>query len=428
MLRRAVVLSALVLAVACEGATDPRSRIMASLVAASPDSQVVATGEVTVKVRALDANGDPVEGQPVVFRVVSGGGSVFTGSTVTDAGGHASERWTLGSDPAALQEVEARATAAGGEGAVFNAVFRVATGAPASVIVDSGWPASTPVDSELPITIRVTDAFGNTIGGIGVSFSSVGSETAAIYALDGGLTDAQGRLRALWYPGVQAGNATIRISAGTVTSTATTTVTPGGVTSMVRTHDAERTASPGSNIGAGVQLKDRYGNPVPGETVSFQVIAGAGSVAPAVITDAQGRASTSWVLDTYPGENEVLASVKGMTTAFRAVGQRLSPHIDLVPQSPAAGSSVGDTVSVEVYFSAAWGEQWIYAYHGSRSVELLRQQGCCGRYAGKLDLTGLPAGPITVVITGADRNGGVEDAFLRIVRNVQGGSSSNTSR
>src|SRR5687768_13882068 len=47
-----------------------------------------------LRVRAVDANGNPIAGQVLNFRVVSGGGSVFAGAASTNSDGVAQERWT----------------------------------------------------------------------------------------------------------------------------------------------------------------------------------------------------------------------------------------------------------------------------------------------------------------------------------------------
>src|SRR4030088_1044586 len=59
--------------------------------------------------RVVDANGAPIVGQLVNFRVTAGNGSVFAGSALTNSDGLARERWTLGTSTADSQKVEARA-------------------------------------------------------------------------------------------------------------------------------------------------------------------------------------------------------------------------------------------------------------------------------------------------------------------------------
>jgi hypothetical protein len=50
-------------------------------------------------VRVVDQNGDPIEGVPVTFSVIAGGGSVDVGNTTTDADGLAESTLTLGPNP-----------------------------------------------------------------------------------------------------------------------------------------------------------------------------------------------------------------------------------------------------------------------------------------------------------------------------------------
>ena len=50
-------------------------------------------------VQVLDSKLRPVKGQLVTFRVLSGGGSVYAGSSLTNADGFAQDYWTMGPQP-----------------------------------------------------------------------------------------------------------------------------------------------------------------------------------------------------------------------------------------------------------------------------------------------------------------------------------------
>ena len=50
-------------------------------------------------VQVLDSKLRPVKGQLVSFRVLSGGGSVYAGSSLTNADGIAQDYWTMGPQP-----------------------------------------------------------------------------------------------------------------------------------------------------------------------------------------------------------------------------------------------------------------------------------------------------------------------------------------
>jgi alpha-tubulin suppressor-like RCC1 family protein len=60
-------------------------------------------------VKVLSADGNPVAGQLVNFRVIAGGGSMFAGSSITNKDGISQDRWTLGPVTADSQVAEARA-------------------------------------------------------------------------------------------------------------------------------------------------------------------------------------------------------------------------------------------------------------------------------------------------------------------------------
>lgn len=113
----AAALAPVVLA-ACGGSGGAdASSVAASIQIVSGDAQRAEGGQELARplvARVTNASGAPVRGQIVNFRVTEGGGSVFAGAAITDAGGVAQERWTLGPGPAGgldpvPQRLEARA-------------------------------------------------------------------------------------------------------------------------------------------------------------------------------------------------------------------------------------------------------------------------------------------------------------------------------
>jgi Bacterial Ig-like domain (group 2) len=71
--------------------------------------------------RIEDANGNPVAGQIINWTVVSGGGTMFSGVTVSGAVGTTLDYWTLG--PSGVQRLEARAVDSTTGAAITFAVF-----------------------------------------------------------------------------------------------------------------------------------------------------------------------------------------------------------------------------------------------------------------------------------------------------------------
>jgi hypothetical protein len=103
-----------------------------------------------------------------------------------------------------------------------------------------------------------------------------------------------------WALGTIAGIQTIRAAAVGVQGSVVifATAKPGPTTSLAKV-GAEPAASPiGSTIDSIVVLAtDKFGNPVPGQTVAFTVTAGGGTVSPASrSTLADGRAAAQWTL------------------------------------------------------------------------------------------------------------------------------------
>jgi hypothetical protein len=113
---------------ACEQAPAGSSAapVPAKYVVVSGNAQTGAAGEKLpnpLVVRVVDANGNPVPGIVVNFRVLRGrNGEVFAGAAITDAQGLAAERWTLGTLAGDTQRVEVRSVTSAGQEQV-HAVF-----------------------------------------------------------------------------------------------------------------------------------------------------------------------------------------------------------------------------------------------------------------------------------------------------------------
>jgi alpha-tubulin suppressor-like RCC1 family protein len=78
-------------------------------------------------VKAISPAGGPLAGIVVNFRVTSGGGTLFAGSSLTDRLGRASDFWTLGPDPGVPQTLEVRGVTALGDKEVFARFSATAT-------------------------------------------------------------------------------------------------------------------------------------------------------------------------------------------------------------------------------------------------------------------------------------------------------------
>lgn len=142
--RPAVAAACFALAVACSSDTAfapdiaPKATPVAALIAVEGNGQIGAAGAplgVALRVKAVDALGNPVAGATVTFTVVAGGGSLVGASVPTGSDGVAvSGKWTLG--PAAgVQSVTARSATAQ---VVFTATACVPTSCPELLYVRDG--------------------------------------------------------------------------------------------------------------------------------------------------------------------------------------------------------------------------------------------------------------------------------------------------
>lgn len=211
-----------------------------------------------------DANGAPMAGQPVVFEVKGGNGTLDGGKrelmVLADATGRASVHFTLGSRAGvASQSVEASA-AGFGEPAVF--VATALPGAPAHIVVDSGDQQSGIVGQELPrpIVAAVTDAGHNRLAGVPVRFQVVLGNGRFPIGIGEMLmtTDSDGRAILPWTLGSEEGigNNVVVVTIRDLPDGPQASFTASGLTA----------GPPGQTAIRGVVL-DNQNQPVPGVTL-----------------------------------------------------------------------------------------------------------------------------------------------------------------
>lgn len=309
-------------------------------------------------VRVVDGNGTGVSGIDVQWGGLTGGGSVSPLSVTSDASGRAAVAWTLGAAPG-LNEVTATAatfTATFSATALVNGPFRLAiTTQPATA--QSGF-----VFNPQPV-VSLEDSLGNPVTQPGVVV------TAAIGSGGGTLG---GTLTATTLAGGKATFTNLKITGvvgpRTLTFTApgilpvTTTpfpLTAGTATGIAKTAGDNQTAPVATvlPVDAEVTVTDASGNPVPGVTVNFTVLTGAGSVtSPSGVTNALGIATPgNWTLGGTAGGNTLRAASPGLTGSpliFAATGTPGSPasivKVSGDLQSGLIGSMLAESLVVRV--------------------------------------------------------------------------------
>ncbi len=143
-----------------------------AVVTAGNNQTVPAGTDVPVRpaVRVTDASSNPVPGVAVAFTVSQGGGTVEGGSATTGVTGVAEvTRWTLGTaiGPNTLS------VAVSGLAAPLTVAATAVVGPPANLAKVEGDGQSATIGTAVPVApaVKVTDAFGNVIAGISVTFT-----------------------------------------------------------------------------------------------------------------------------------------------------------------------------------------------------------------------------------------------------------------
>jgi hypothetical protein len=326
-------------------------------IAGDAQQAVVGSPEITpLTVKVADRYGNGLPGMTVTWSVTAGAGSINPATSTTSASGTTSTAWTLG-PTAGPQSARATTAIISNGGVTFDAT---AIAGRVVVALRSGNAQTASITSTLPVppSVEVTDAQGNPVGGVVVTFAASaghGSVTGANQT-----TDAQGIAQVgAWTLGPTTGANLLTATAtgvGGAPVTFTATATPG---------PPRRIALVGGStaglVGAAlpappsVQVLDSMNNGVPGVAVTFVVVVGGGSVTGATVTsDSAGVAQVgSWTLGTKAEINylhAIVSSVQNYLTV--GVPGTPGPPAQLVfltqPSAAGWGTAISPSIAVEV--------------------------------------------------------------------------------
>ncbi|HEX6587450.1 MAG TPA: LamG-like jellyroll fold domain-containing protein [Longimicrobiales bacterium] len=274
-----------VLRVRIGGLTDEASVVVqqvvssASIVAgANQSGGVGATLPDSLRVEARDALGSPVPGAPVVWSVLSGGGSV-SGSTTTGANGRAAVRWTLGTT---LGTQQVRAIVAGSDTLVFSAT--ATAGAAAMLTLTPVSATLNFVGDTTQLVALVQDAFGNTVPAA-ITWSSTNEAVVSVGST--GVVTAVG-----------AGSASVIAQAGTLADTSAITVQQ--VVASIAIAPAADTLTAGDTLRLTATPRDSLGSAIAGASVAWS--------------------STDTLVATVDAAGKVTARANGITSIRASVG------------------------------------------------------------------------------------------------------------
>ena len=288
----------------------------ASLQIVSGDQQQDTVGlelDQPLVVRVLDALDGRVPNQIVNFRVTAGGGSVFGGAAITNDSGEARERWTVGTVAGDTQRVEARAVDSRTGAALVFGAFR-AVGVPdraATVQIAPATAADSALyvggdtvltDDSLRVTAIVRDRYGNLKSGTQPTWTSTDTNVASI--------SSTGSVRAK-----AVGAVTLRSVAETASAMRPIVVQLRVPKTLALLAGGGQADTIDATLATQVQVlaRDRRSASFAGATIAFTGTNGAPTDVPAgcsckvLTTDANGIASTAWILGIIAGSSRMQA-------------------------------------------------------------------------------------------------------------------------
>jgi hypothetical protein len=292
----------------------------------------VASANVAISVN-ISSGGGSLSGGPTVVQTNAGGLATFAGLTITGPVGP----YTLLFTASGLTSVSAPVTLGAGNPSGSQSSFSIS---PASFV------AGTPSGSTVTVTAR--DAGGNLIAGAAVAVNVTGTNTVTPTPL--ALTDAGGATSGVItsdQAGVKTVTVTINGVAVTNPASATLTVLPGLPSIAISTVSASPTtllAGNGTSATITVTVKDLFGNPIPGESVTL-ASTGATITQPAAVTNASG-VTTGSVSYATAGAKIVSATVLPSTSITQTAGITVDPAPTTTTNGAPANATSGVPFSV----------------------------------------------------------------------------------
>lgn len=200
-----------------------------------------------------------------------------------------------------------------------------------------------PEGSQLELRARPIDARGYEIAGLQATWHVDDTTVAGL--------DSSGVVT-----GKSAGKTLIAAKVGGVAGrTGISVVTPAAAIALVAGSSQRTLAGKALPQSVVVRATNRRGAAATGKRVTFRLSDGQGAVDPAsALTDADGRARTTWTLGSNPGRQTLLASVENVDSALAIVAEadplaantRVTPLVEGL--SGEAGEAMADSVSIRV--------------------------------------------------------------------------------
>ncbi|HUR00776.1 MAG TPA: Ig-like domain-containing protein [Gemmatimonadaceae bacterium] len=200
-----------------------------------------------------------------------------------------------------------------------------------------------PEGATMQLRARAMDARGHVINGAAASWHVDDNAVAGL--------DSAGVLTAK-----NAGRTLVAAKVDGISGrTGVSVVTPAAAVALVAGSNQRALAGKTLPQGVVVRATNRRGEAAPGKRVTFRLADGQGTADPvSAVTDADGRARTSWTLAAYPGRQTLLASVENVDSALAIVAEAdpIAANTKVLPigenVTGKAGETLTDSIAVRV--------------------------------------------------------------------------------
>jgi hypothetical protein len=332
-----------------------------AIVSGTPQNAgVLTTFAQPLVIKVTDSGGNPVPNFTVVFIVPPSGASAVLSATTltTDATGQASVTAMANSIPGTYTVIAALPD---GDIAVSFGLTN-GTGPPRNLAVLSGTAQTTAVGSAFaPLVVLVTDAAGNPVPGVAVSFVAPSSGASATVSATA-TTGLNGRATVSAYANNVAGSYLVTASvagiSGPVAFSLTNTPGPPASLTILSGTPQSATVSMAFTFPLVVKATDAVGNPVSGATITFTAPGNGPSAALSartVVTDDGGSAYVMAVANTIAGTYNVVAAspIPGVAPRPFTLTNTPGPPTNVkaasgTPQTAAVGKQFANALQVVV--------------------------------------------------------------------------------
>ncbi|TFG43313.1 MAG: hypothetical protein E4H41_09495, partial [Gemmatimonadales bacterium] len=314
-----------------------------SLIKVTGDNQFGAVGVPltdSLVVRLLDGTGNGVPGRNVTFAVATGGGTTAPTSATTDTNGRAATQWTLGPVAGSNSLI---ATSSG-----FSVTFQATGNSSTATTLLANAPLSQNGTAGLPVgsppSVKVTDANGNPVGGVVITFAVAGGGGSILPVTPVSTNGSGIASLTQWTLGTVAGANSITAAAAGLTPSSLTFSAAGSSGAAARLQvQTEPSTSAQSGVPLATQpavrLTDVFGNAVntSGTVVTAGLASGSGTLGGTLTaTTVSGVATYTNLAVTGPSGTYTIRFTSGSltpdTSAVIAIGAGIATKLAITTQ------------------------------------------------------------------------------------------------